>query len=94
MAKGPQKQRKVDVQDPKSPWKKGVLEAAETLAGHPIELKGAEGSRYFVAPSPALARLCRRWLLSPLPGSLDPDPPDLNGAVSSAGPEPGAGVHN
>jgi hypothetical protein len=79
MAKAPQKQRKVDLQDPESPWTKGVLEAAETLAGHPIEVRGAEGRRYFVAPTPELARLCRRWLLSPLPDSLNPDPPDLNG---------------
>ena len=79
MAKGPLRQRKVEIQDPASPWTKGVLEAAETLAGHPIEVKGAEGRRYFVAPNPELARLCRRWLLSPLPGSLDPDPPELDG---------------
>jgi hypothetical protein len=94
MAKGLQKQRKVDIQDPESPWTKGVLDAAETLAGHPLEIKGAEGQRYFVAPSPTLARLCRRWLLSPLPGSLDPDPPDLNGAELSAGPKARAGLHN
>jgi hypothetical protein len=42
------------------------LEAAETLAGRPMEIRGPEGHEYFLAPTPQLANLCRKWALSPL----------------------------
>lgn len=71
MAGVPQKQRTVELQDPDGSWTKAVLEAAEALAGKSLEVKGTPGHRYFVAPSPELARLCRRWLTSPLPDLAD-----------------------
>jgi hypothetical protein len=71
MAKAPLKQRTVELHDPDGAWTRAVLEAAATLTGNPIEVKGAEGRRYFVAASPELARLCRRWLGSPLPDASD-----------------------
>ena len=45
-----------------------VLEAAETLAGKPMEIRGLAGRQYFLAPSKELASLCRRWLSRTLPG--------------------------
>jgi hypothetical protein len=71
MAKAPLKQRTVELQDPDGPWTRVVLEAAATLSGNPIDVKGVEGRRHFVAASPELARLCRRWLKSPLPDASD-----------------------
>jgi hypothetical protein len=71
MAKAPLKQRTVELQDPDGHWTRVVLEAATALASNPIEVKGVEGRRYFVAASPELARLCRRWLKSPLPDTSD-----------------------
>jgi hypothetical protein len=71
MAKAPLKQRTVELQDPDGHWTRVVLEAATALAGNPIAVKGVEGRRYFVAASPELARLCRRWLKSPLPDTSD-----------------------
>ena len=65
MPTGDLKQNKVELPDPDSPWTRSVLEAAETLAGKPMEVKGPQGQRYFVAPNRQLANLCRRWLRPP-----------------------------
>ena len=77
MAKAHLKQRTVELEDPDGPWTRVVLEAAETLAGNPIEVRDVEGRRYFVAPSSELARLCRRWLMSPLPDASGAAQPGL-----------------
>ena len=68
MAKAPTKPRTVELPALDSPWTQSVLEAATTLAGKPMKIKSIAGQRYFVAPNPSLANLCRRWLRSPNPG--------------------------
>lgn len=83
MARVPQKQRTVELQDPDGAWTKSVLEAAEALAGKSLEVKGTAGHRYFVTPNPELARLCRRWLKSPLPDLAEATmPPGVGPAPS------------
>lgn len=56
---------RVDIKDAGAPWAKVVLEAAETLAGRRMEIGGPAGHEYFMAPTPQLANLCRKWLRSP-----------------------------
>ena len=56
------KGRRVDLRDADAELVKAVLEAAKTLAGKPMELRGLAGCQYFLAPSKELASLCRRWL--------------------------------
>ena len=59
------RKNKVELRDPDSPWSKSVLEAAECLAGKPLKVEERDERRYFEAPNPQLASLCRRWLDSP-----------------------------
>ena len=59
------KNKRVDIRDTDTELAKAVLEAAETLAGKPMEIHGLAGRQYFLAPSKELASLCRRWLSQP-----------------------------
>lgn len=49
--------RRVDLRDADAELVKAVLEAAETLAGKPMEIRGLAGRQYFLAPSKELASL-------------------------------------
>lgn len=57
--------KRVDLRGADSDLAKAVLEAAETLAGEPMEVRGPEGGEYFFAPTKRLANICRRWLGPP-----------------------------
>jgi hypothetical protein len=70
MVRAPIKARTVELPAHDNPWTQSVLEAAATLAGKPMKVKSIEGQRYFVAPNPSLANLCRKWLRSPHPDGL------------------------
>ena len=56
--------KRVDLRDVNADLAKAVLDAAETLAGKPMKLRGPADAQYFIAPSRELANICRRWLAS------------------------------